>query len=64
MGDHHYEVKMNDIRIYTFTSTKLNEDQLTSFDFTVEEYEPQFIPKELPSNPLSNRPQLPPNPYE
>jgi hypothetical protein len=56
MGDHHYEVKMNDIRIYTFTSTKLNEDQLTSFDFTVEEYEPQFILKDLPENSLSNRP--------
>jgi hypothetical protein len=61
----HYEVRMNGIRIYTFQSIKLNEDQIHSFDFDVDEYQPEYIPQNpppplIPENPLSNRS----NPYE
>jgi len=60
---YHYEVQMNGLRIHTFSSTKLNEEQLDSFNFDVIEI-PQYIPQ-LPDNPLSTPPQSisPLNPY-
>jgi len=49
---------MNGVKIYTFQSIKLNDDQLHEFDFEVNEYQPPYIPQitlpPLPEYPLNS----------